>query len=97
MSTVALEKASGIHKFVNVIRWKTLFTSKVDSNVQWDRWDFIAMAVALLILIWVFALKLKTFYNLGYSSDLFVSVQLARGWLRGSGLTPRQLLWKHTC
>ena len=36
--------------------------------------------------LWVFALKLKTFYDLGYSGDLFAVTQLARSWLEGRGL-----------
>src|SRR5438093_1649798 len=67
-------------------RWRELFTSKVDAAVRWDRWDFVALALAMFIAVWVFALKLKTFYNLGYSSDLFTSVQAARSWLEGRGL-----------
>src|SRR5256886_13915988 len=68
------------------LRWRELFTSKVDAAVRWDRWDFVALALAMFIAVWVFALKLKTFYNLGYSSDLFTSVQAARSWLEGRGL-----------
>src|SRR6266513_2434100 len=68
------------------LRWRELFTSKVDAAVRWDRWDFVALALAMFIAVWVFALKLKTFYNLGYSGDLFVSVQAARSWLEGRGL-----------
>src|SRR6266571_9025612 len=67
-------------------RWKELFTSEVEADAHWDRWDFIALGLAFFIVIWVFALKLKVFYDLGYSSDLFVSVQLARSWLEGRGL-----------
>lgn len=63
-----------------------MFTSKLDAEVQWDRWDLVALGLALLAVIWVLVLKLKTFYNLGYTSDLFVHVQLARGWLEGRGL-----------
>jgi hypothetical protein len=66
------------------VRWRELFTSKVNAELRWDRWDFVALAIALFIVIWVFALKLKTFYDLGYSSDLFVNVQLARSWLEGA-------------
>jgi hypothetical protein len=66
-------------------RWQELFASKVDA-VGWDRWDFVALALAMFIAVWVFALKLKTFYDLGYSSDLFTSVQAARSWLEGRGL-----------
>ncbi len=68
------------------LRWRELFTSKVDAAVRWDRWDFVALALAMFIAVWVFALKLKTFYDLGYTSDLFVSVQAARSWLEGRGL-----------
>jgi len=46
----------------------------------------VALVVSVFAFIWVFALKLKTFYDLGYTSDLFVSVQLARSWLEGRGL-----------
>src|SRR5438034_3411321 len=68
------------------LRWRELFTSKVDAEAQWDRWDFVALGLAVLAVIWVFVLKLKTFYALGYTSDLFVDVQLARSWLEGRGL-----------
>src|SRR6266516_6951750 len=68
------------------LRWRELFTSKVDVEVRWDRWDSMALGVAVFTAVWVFALKLKTFYDLGYTSDLFVHVQLARGWLEGRGL-----------
>src|SRR5881397_3333878 len=60
------------------LRWREMFTSKVDAAVRWYRWDFVALALAMFIAVWVLALKLKTFYNLGYSSDLFTSVQAAR-------------------
>jgi len=59
--------------------------SKVEAAVRWDRWDFLALVVGVFNVIWVFAIKLRTFYNLGYSSDLFMSVQLARSWLEGRG------------
>ena len=65
------------------VHWRELFTSKVNAKVQWDRWDLVALVLALATVAWVFALKLKTFYELGYTSDLFVSVQLARSWLEG--------------
>jgi len=65
------------------VHWRELFTSKVNAAVQWDRWDLVALVLALATVAWVFALKLKTFYELGYTSDLFVSVQLARSWLEG--------------
>jgi len=66
--------------------WREMFAPKVDAVAPWDRWDFVALALAIFITIWVFALKLKTFYDLGYSGDLFVNVQLARSWLEGRGL-----------
>jgi len=62
-----------------------MFTSKVDAAARWDRCDFVALGLAVLTAVWVFALKLKTFYDLGYSGDLFVNVQLARSWLEGRG------------
>ena len=68
------------------LRWRELFTSKVDVAVRWDRWDSIALGLAVFTAVWVFVLKLKTFYGLGYTSDLFVHVQLARSWLEGRGL-----------
>jgi Predicted membrane protein (DUF2079) len=68
------------------LRWREMFTSKVDAAAPWDRWDFVALTFAIFITIWVFALKLKTFHDLGYSGDLFVNVQLARSWLEGRGL-----------
>src|SRR6266403_5695534 len=71
---------------VRGFRWREMFTSQVNAAAYCDRWDFAALAVAVLSAIWVFALKLKTFYDLGYTSDLFVSVQLARSWLEGRGL-----------
>jgi hypothetical protein len=67
-------------------RWRELFTSKVNVEVPWDRWDFVALGLAVSTVIWGFALKLQTFWDLGYTSDLFVSVQLARSWLEGRGL-----------
>jgi Predicted membrane protein (DUF2079) len=68
------------------LRWKELFASNVDADLPWNRWDFVAIAVAFFAVIWVFALKLKTFFDLGYTTDLFASVQLARSWLEGRGL-----------
>lgn len=63
-----------------------MFSSKVDPAARWDRWDFVALGIAMLTTLWVFALKLKTFYDLGYGSgDLFINVQLARSWLEGRG------------
>jgi uncharacterized membrane protein len=67
-------------------RWREMFTSKLNVTATWDCWDFVALILAVFITIWVFALKLKTFYELGYSGDLFVSVQAARSWLEGRGL-----------
>jgi hypothetical protein len=66
-------------------RWREVFASKVGVPGRWDRWDYIALAVALFTAAWVFALKLKTFYDLGYSGDLFINTQLARSWLEGRG------------
>jgi uncharacterized membrane protein len=66
--------------------WRQLFTPQVDAEVRWDRWDVVALALAVFAVIWVFLFKLKTFYALGYTSDLFVHVQLARSWLEGRGL-----------
>ncbi len=64
-----------------------MFTSNVVTPaLQWDRWDLIALVLAVVIMLFVFALKLKTFYNLGYSGDLFVSVQAARSWLEARGV-----------
>ena len=68
------------------LRWKELFTSKVDTELRWNRWDAVALVIAVITVIWVFAFKLKTFYDLGYSGDLFTSVQAARSWLEGEGL-----------
>jgi hypothetical protein len=62
-----------------------MFTSNVTVAAPWDRWDFVALSFAIFTTLWVFALKLKTFYDLGYSGDLFVSVQAARSWLEGRG------------
>src|SRR5262249_54289954 len=63
-----------------------MFTSNVTAPAPWDRWDSVALALAVFTTLWVFALKLKTFYDLGYSGDLFVSVQAARSWLEGRSL-----------
>ena len=68
------------------LRRRELFKSRVETEVHWDRWDFVALGLAVFAVIWVFVLKLETFYALGYSSDLFVSVQAARSWLEGRGL-----------
>ena len=68
------------------LRWKELFTSKVDTELRWNRWDAVALVIAVITIICVFAFKLKTFYDLGYSGDLFTSVQAARSWLEGKGL-----------
>src|SRR6266446_2815748 len=65
------------------LRWRQMLTSNVQTAARWDRWDLVALVVAVFIALWVFALKLKTFYDLGYSSDLFVMVQAARSWLEG--------------
>jgi len=67
-------------------RWRELFTSRVETAAPWDRLDFVTVALAGLTIIWVFLLKLKTFYGLGYSGDLFESVQVARSWIEGRGL-----------
>src|SRR5438876_6026097 len=68
------------------LRWREMFASKVGAEARRDRWDFVALALAVFIAVSVFALKLKTFYDLGYSEDLFVSLQAARSWLEGKGL-----------
>src|SRR6266436_5963512 len=67
-------------------RWREVFESKVGVAVRWDCWDYVALAIALFTAAWVFALKLKTFYDLGYSGHLFLNTQLARSWLEGRGL-----------
>src|SRR5213075_2422376 len=68
------------------LRWRQLLTSNVQAAARWDRWDLVALVLAVFIALWIFALKLKTFYDLGYSSDLFVMVQAARSWLEGKGV-----------
>jgi uncharacterized membrane protein len=68
------------------LRWRELFTSKLNKTAPWDRWDSVALTLAVFTTLWVFALKLKTFYDLGYSGDLFVSVQAARSWLEGKAV-----------
>jgi hypothetical protein len=68
------------------VRWRELFVCRVNAQVRWDRWDCIALAVSAMVAFWVFALKLETFYDLGYSGDLFLSVQAARSWLEGKRL-----------
>src|SRR5437868_9218924 len=68
------------------LRWRELFTSKVSTVLPWDRWDFAALVVAIFMVVWVFTLKLQTFYRLGYSGDLFLSAQAARSWLEGKGV-----------
>jgi len=75
--------------------WRELFKSKVSAEVHWDRWDFVALGLAVSAVIWVFLFKLKTFYALGYTSDLFVQVQLARGWLEGRGLLQDNCFGNH--
>ena len=66
--------------------WRDFFTSKLNEARPWDRWDFVALALGVFTIVWVFALKLKTFYDLGYSGDLIVETQQARSWLEGRGL-----------
>ena len=68
------------------VRWRELFSSKIAEARRWDRWDRVALALAVSVVLCVFALKLKTFYDLGYSEDLFASLQAARSWLEGKGL-----------
>jgi hypothetical protein len=63
-----------------------MFTSNVETAPRWDRWDFVALGLAVFTVVWVFALKLKIFYDLGYSGGLFLNVQAARSWLEGRGL-----------
>jgi len=58
----------------------------VDAAVRWDRYDLVALLFAVFVVIWFSTFKLKTFYDLGYTSDLFAQVQLARSWLDGRGL-----------
>ena len=65
------------------IRWAELFRLKLNADVRWDRWDVVSLSLSCLIVGWVFALKLQTFYDFGYSGDLFLSVQAARSWLEG--------------
>jgi hypothetical protein len=59
----------------------------VDRAAPWDGWDRRALIAATAIAAWVFACKLKSFFDLGFTSDLFVQTQLARGWLEGRFLT----------
>ncbi len=75
--------------------WGALFKSKVNAQVHWDRWDVVALGLAVFAVIWVFVFKLKTFYALGYTSDLFVHVQLARSWLEGRGLLQDNCFGNH--
>ena len=75
--------------------WGALFKSKVNAEVHWDRWDVVALGLAVSAVIWVFVFKLKTFYALGYTSDLFVHVQLARSWLEGRGLLQDNCFGNH--
>ena len=63
-----------------------MFKSNVTVAAPWDCWDSVSLAFAVFTAVWVFALKLKTFYDLGYSGDLFAVTQLARSWLEGRGL-----------
>ncbi|HMF39664.1 MAG TPA: DUF2079 domain-containing protein [Polyangia bacterium] len=49
----------------------------------WDRWDRKALIAATAIAVWVFAVKLKAFLDLCYTSDLFTQTQEARSWLEG--------------
>jgi hypothetical protein len=66
--------------------WRELFTSKLSKTGPWDRWDFATLSLGVFTAAWVFALKLRTFYDLGYSGDLIVETQQARSWLEGQGL-----------
>ena len=60
-----------------------MFKSNVTVAAPWDCWDFVALALAVFTAVWVFALKLKTFYDLGYSGDLFAVTQLLEAGSRG--------------
>jgi uncharacterized membrane protein len=98
MHLVHYNTGKGIEKpYVRPMRlcWGELFKSKVDAEVHWDRWDFLALGLAVFAVIWVFVFKLKTFYALGYTSDLFVHVQLARSWLEGRGLLQDNCFGNH--
>src|SRR5262249_20356375 len=75
--------------------WRELFKSKVSAEVHWDRWDFVALGLAVSAVIWVFLFILKTFLAPGYTSDLFVQVQLGRGWLEGRGLLQDNCFGNH--
>src|SRR5437762_11659896 len=66
-------------------RWREMFASRIILAAPWDRWDSVALTLAVFTMLWMFTLKFKTFYDLGYSGDLFVSVQAARSWLEGRG------------
>jgi len=66
-------------------RWREMFASRIILAAPWDRWDSVALTLAVFTMLWMFTFKLKTFYDLGYSGDLFVSVQAARSWLEGRG------------
>ncbi|PYI95756.1 MAG: hypothetical protein DME98_15240 [Verrucomicrobia bacterium] len=83
------------------LRWRQMLTSNLQAAARWDRWDLVALVLAVFIALWIFALKLKTFYDLGYSSDLFTMVQAARSWLEGKGVLQDNylgnLLAVHTC
>lgn len=51
--------------------------------------DFFGLAVffiSLGILVWYFAAKLTIFSKMGYQSDLYTHLEIARGWLQGRPL-----------
>jgi hypothetical protein len=58
-------------------RWRQMFISNVETAARWDRWDLVALVLAVFTALWVFALKLKTFCS-RLPSDLFVMVQAAK-------------------
>lgn len=64
--------------------WLSLFAGQAPRRPgPLDRWDGLALALAVLVGGWFFAFKMRAFWALGTTSDLYHSVQIASSWLRG--------------
>jgi hypothetical protein len=55
----------------------------VGRAAPWDRWDKRALIAAAAIAALVFAMRMKAFLDLCFTSDLYIQTQLARSWLEG--------------
>src|SRR4051812_30607475 len=49
----------------------------------WDRWDGLALAGSLVLAVALALFKLEAYYDLAYTDDLFMFLQLSTSWLDG--------------